>query len=143
MSQQLVRTEQLELTPANMAALTQHPLQAVPVELRPAIWSAWVVQQHLFPSVLPIAGAIALDLNNGLTIEDAKAVLSYMGRPELRSKFRFAADFMTELSRLTAIRINWREQDRKNAALAAPVVAPEQADAVREQIHDLAQGFTL
>lgn len=111
MSQELTKPDEtIPLTPENLTALMQRPLLAVPREVRPALWSVWIIQEHLFKTPLSIAGAIATDISNGLTIADAIAVLEAISTPEERARFRFASEFMTELARRTSLAIKQRKQ---------------------------------
>ncbi len=130
MSQELTKPDEtIALTPENLTALMQRPLLAVPREVRPSVWSVWIIQEHLFKTPLSIAGAIATDISHGLTPADAIAILEAIGAPEERSRFRFASEFMTELARRTALAIKQRklraEQAERRADYTPPASRPE------------------
>ncbi len=87
------------LTPQQMAAVMADPMLAAPVELRPAIWQVWVCHQHLFPTPLPLAGAVGRwTRESGLRHDDAQAILRRALTPEAMRGFRFAADLLTFLA---------------------------------------------
>lgn len=125
MSQELTKPDEtIPLTPENLTALMQRPLLAVPREVRPAVWSVWIIQEHLFKTPLSIAGAIATDISHGLMVQDAIAILEAIGSPEERSRFRFASEFMTELARRTALAIKQRKQQADQAERLAEYTPP-------------------
>jgi hypothetical protein len=140
MSQQLAKSpDVIELTPDNLTALMQHPLRAVPRELRPAVWNVWVQQQHLFPAPLSISAAIASDLARGLTIADAAVILDAMTHPEERAKFKFATDFSTEMARRIGIALKQREKETKAAELRGPEIDPVEKSIVKDLIGNYAK----
>ncbi len=69
-------------------------------------------------------------LNDGLTLEDARAAFTRVNRPERAAKYRFASDLLAELAaevanviqqrRRDEQRAQQRQQDERDKANAAP-----------------------
>ncbi len=120
----IVPVPEIDLSLENAEALLSRPLFAAPAALRPAIYPVWVLNQHLFPSPLPIAASLAIDTKSGLTTEDAVAILDAMMQPDVRHRFRFASEFMTELGRRTALAIKQRKMQAEQAERRAEYTPP-------------------
>ena len=123
----IVPVPEIDLSLENAEALLSRPLFAAPAALRPAIYPVWVLNQHLFPSPLPIAASLAIDTKSGLTTDDAIAILDAMMQPDMRHRFRFASEFMTELARRTALAIKQRKQQAEQAERRADYTPPPPA----------------
>lgn len=107
------------------------PLCAAPPELERDIFRLWCCVQHLFPSVLPLAGLVRVWVDShGLSIADAKAVLNSMLSPECVGSFKFAADLTTALAsrvdlRLKQVAKETEQARRREAQLDLDADAPK------------------
>lgn len=101
----------LTVSPENAAELLSHPLMAAPPELRSAIYTLWIINQHLFPSPMPLSARFGIDTADGLLADDAKSIIGLLMAAEQRSKFKFAGDFLQELDRLIGLAIARRRKE--------------------------------
>ena len=117
-------------------AVADRPLLACPAPLRQAVWKVWVCHQHLFPSVLPLAGAVGVWVReHGLREADAAAVLRGMLAPGRMAGYRFASDLLTDLAGLArgAVELR-REEERKAREAAGQAAADRRPRATAEQM---------
>lgn len=92
-------------------SVTENPLAAAPSALRHSVWRVWCLHQHLFPSPLPIAGALGTWVREqGLPEADALKILAAMLKPERMRSFKFASDLMTDLCDQVAEVLHQRRQ---------------------------------
>lgn len=118
MSEALAPNGGMSLTPENFRELLKRPLLALPAEVRPAALIAWSVHQHLFPSALPIAGAVSVWINEfGLLPDEANTILRKLTCPGVMGEFRFAGELMTFLATAAKNVIERRKNDEYLASL--------------------------
>lgn len=137
---QCLQPDQLPLTADNAAALLKSPMLAAPKELRPVVYPLWAMHQHLFPTPLPLTGALAYWCEKGLAIEDAASILRAMCHPESMAKYRFAADMMTDFSNQVAIVMKRRASEARQAAFRERARQDREA-AESSPIASLAESF--
>jgi hypothetical protein len=121
-----------DLTPEQVQEFTDKPLRAIPIaELRPLAWQFWAFWENLLGTQRPLAMRLReWVLNDGLTLDDARAAFERVNRPDRAAGYKFASDLLAALAGDVAdvIKVRkgkekearQREQDAKDKAEAAP-----------------------
>lgn len=119
-------------------AVAKNPLAAAPAALQAPIWRVWTCHQHLFPTPLPVAGAVGVWVREfGLREDDAASILARLLHPSQMGEFRFASDLMTRLAAEASAAIDRRRNEDEVSARRAGVSSPE----TRAEVRRLLDGF--
>lgn len=143
MTQQAIAVSSESDQAAARKAVADNPLMAAPAPLRHAIWRVWTCHQHLFPSPLPLAGAVAVWVREfGLREDDAAVILAGLMSPDRMATHRFHADLMTSLAAGASEAIRRRRAEAEAAERAAAErVSPTERAAARELLAELLTGI--
>ena len=125
------------------------PYRMLPPEVRPAVLEFRLFFQRFFPDPMEICFMFAAWMrDDGLTAEEAVAVMRDARRPVNVGKFKFASDLTTHVGAEIDRRRVAREKAEANARQLAELAAgaeplpPETQDAFRLFRKRLADGFT-
>lgn len=135
-AQQAVRGE---LTEAQVLEFVDQPLKQIPAPWRTTTWDFWSYWSHVLKNQLALAARLRHWREDGLTLEDVRAIFAKLTTPEATAKYQFAGELLAEVASLAAVRIAQRKTQREMAERRAETAMPDDAAKVRRMLGDMAQ----
>jgi hypothetical protein len=120
--------------------VTANPLLACPESVRMEVWRLWACHQHLFPTPLPVAGALGVWINDhGLHPDDAGKMLRIALSPGRMESFKFPSDLLTYLATAARELTERRRRDEEISQRRNEMQTP--SGDIREAIRGLADSM--
>lgn len=116
------KSKPVPVGPDTIKFLLEHPLRALPAEVRPAALLVWTTHRHLkgLESPLSISTTVGLWLAEyGLRSDDAVAILRSMCSPEAMSTAGYTSDLMTLLATKVNAQIRLRRDEAERVEFKA------------------------
>lgn len=131
-------------TPESLASrqrseVTANPLLACPESVRMDVWRLWACHQHLFPTPLPVAGAVGVWIaEHGLHPDDAAKMLKHALSPGRMDSFKFPSDLLTYLATAARELTDRRKRDEEIQRRRNETVTASDGPSLRDMIRNLA-----
>lgn len=127
-----VRPAAPRLTPQTLEEFLDKPLRQLPPDWRLPAWDFWSHWSNLMPNQLTLASRLRHWIDQGLTLDDIRAVFARLMTPEASGQFRYHGELYAELAALVGERLKRRQQLR--AMLDRRSDADEPADLSAQEI---------
>lgn len=117
---------------AQQADRQPSPLESLPEDWRRPVGFFWSVWKESLKGSLALSSRLMLDIEAGLTLDDAKVIFRKLCSPEKRSEIQFATHLLAELAKEVDAVLSRKKQiqamlDRRELAQASPTASADVA----------------